>query len=360
MVIATDIIQNLLFVARYIKPDIMGAILTCISMTLAIPEDAIEYVRKMFADANAEATTALARQPGIHEEQLDFQIFAALDRVGPIISPQSGTSIVVETHWLGGRRHYEQRWEIADIAILVLVRQGGVLVWRKVALLQSKRLYSREIPVVELEKADFVIGIGRLFDRTEPSVPTARPRAFTFTDDCVYGALISRSNQVKRIEDYMRRHNIPVFYNLYNPPTVPFESTIPRIAGTSEDESIVCGCRVLRASEVHGILDSLPTGKAVSFKDASVPERKTKSDKFSDHGWKIESFVADEVLRCREGRLFTDTQDADLRALLYERTAPITSAIAVTVDIPEGQASSQRRRGRRLRQRRGVRPNESS
>ena len=50
-------------------------------------------------------------------------------------------------------------------------------------------------------------------------------------------------------------------------------------------------------------------------------------------GWRLERFVADEVLRCREGRLFDDTTDPNLRALFYARSAPITAAIVMTVDI---------------------------
>jgi hypothetical protein len=41
----------------------------------------IQFAREIFAAANSEATMTPARQPAAHEEHLDFQIFAALDRV---------------------------------------------------------------------------------------------------------------------------------------------------------------------------------------------------------------------------------------------------------------------------------------
>src|SRR6516164_5364233 len=118
-----------------------------------IPEDVIEFTRTIFDKANTKATRALARQPSAHEEMLDFQVFAALDEVGPCIL-ESGIAVDIDTHWLGGRRHYDGRWEIADIGIVIVLRRAGRMLWRKVALLQSKRLYSREIPVVEMELAD--------------------------------------------------------------------------------------------------------------------------------------------------------------------------------------------------------------
>jgi hypothetical protein len=124
-----------------------------------IPADAIQFIRNVFATANTKVTTLLARQPAMHEEGLDFQLIAALTEVGPRKMPGSGVGVEIESHWLGGRRLH-LRWEIADIALVLIARQSGRLVARKVALLQSKRLYSREIPVHELERADYAIGIG--------------------------------------------------------------------------------------------------------------------------------------------------------------------------------------------------------
>jgi hypothetical protein len=33
---------------------------------------------------------------------LDFQTFAALDRVGPSVMPTSGAAVEIDSHWLGG------------------------------------------------------------------------------------------------------------------------------------------------------------------------------------------------------------------------------------------------------------------
>ena len=96
-----------------------------------IPDDAIEFVRAAFAQANRRATNTLARQPSMHEEGLDFQLIAALDEIGSRVLPGSGAAVEIETHWLGGRRHFDfldhRRWEIADIALLIVVRRFGTL-----------------------------------------------------------------------------------------------------------------------------------------------------------------------------------------------------------------------------------------
>ena len=71
-------------------------------------------------------------------------------------------------------------WEIADIAVCVILRERGKLAVRKVALLQTKRLYYREIPVVEMERVDYLIGIGRIIDTTDPQIPLSQQWAFSF------------------------------------------------------------------------------------------------------------------------------------------------------------------------------------
>lgn len=324
-------------------PDVTGA-----EMSEAIPEDVIQFARDIFAAANSEATMTLARQPAAHEEHLDFQIFAALDRVGPRIVPTSNAAIEIDTHWLGGRRHYGGRWEIADIGIVIVLRRGGRLIWRKVALLQSKRLYSREIPVVELDRSDYEIGIGRLVDRTEPIAPQTQPRTFEFTPECVYGAMTVASHQVRVIEDYMRQYHMPVYYSLYNPPRMPYQGKVPRIAALPlEQEDIALGCRVMTAQDVHAALGRLPFGRTPQFRELVVVEPPTSVDQYRDHGWRLESFVADEVLRCRHGRLFERDHDSDLHALLYERTAPIASLIQISIDLP-AESGAPRRRSRKI------------
>jgi len=57
------------------------------------------------------------------------------------------------------------------------------------------------------------------------------------------------------------------------------------------------------------------------------------TDPNSAIGWRLERFVADEVLRCREGQIFQDLADRNLQDLLYGRAAPIAAAIAITIDV---------------------------
>jgi hypothetical protein len=290
------------------------------AMFPAIPEEAIDFVRDAFAEANKRVSLLLARQPSIHEEGLDFHLISSLDEIGPRLLPESRAAVEIQTHWLGGRRHFGA-WEIADIALFVIVRASGVLLARKVALLQSKRLYSREIPVDTVDRSDYEIGIGRLIDRVEPLVPLSSQRAFHFSTACVYAA-------------YMRERKIPVYYALYNPPRMPFSGVVPRLVSDPEDGSLQLGCRILTATQAHAVLSTLPMGKPPAFNKLIVASRTDDDDAHADHGWRLEGFAADELMRCRQGRIFEDTQDEDLSTLLYRRSSPIAAAVLIAIELP--------------------------
>ncbi len=303
-------------------------------MTLAfanIPAVVIDYVRVTFAAANDKVSRTMDVHPSMHEESLDHILIQELTAAPPAFFANEQIGVAIESHWLGGRWMWH-RWEIADIAIFIILRRRGHLQVRKVALLQTKRLYSQEIPVAELDEAEYRIGIGRIADRTDPLRPLSAQRRFGFDGASVYGALRAGNHQIAAIEEYFDARHIPVFYGLYNPTSIPFSAMYPAPAGGSLASTNQIGCRVLPSDLVHGVVAQLSDGQAPTL-DSLSARQIDPNDPLSIYGWRLEHFVADEVLKCRQGRLFEDADDENLRRLLYARSAPIQAAITITVDI---------------------------
>jgi len=106
---------------------------------MQMPDDVRAWVRGVFRACSVETAVALSRMPNRHEVALDLAFIAkAADYAAPVRFP-SDWVVRIDTHFLGGRRHF-YHWEIADIGLPILFRRGGTLVKTKVALLQSKRL----------------------------------------------------------------------------------------------------------------------------------------------------------------------------------------------------------------------------
>jgi hypothetical protein len=296
-----------------------------------IPEVVIDYVRGVFAEANSKVTRTMCVHPSMHEESLDHILVMELSSTPPAFFAHEQAAVSLESHWLGGR-HLFDRWEIADIAFFVIIRRAGHLIARKVALLQTKRLYSKEIPVAPIDPFDYRIGIGRLVDRTDPQVSMARQRRFRFEGQCTYAAMTAGHDQVQRIDRYEELRGIPVYYGFYNPLAVPYDADYPASNGCPPEAMNDVGMRVLTARTVHAALASLNVGRSPTF-DGLTTSQVDPDDAESSHGWRIENFVADEVLRCRQGRRFDSVIDERLSDLLYRRSAPIAAAITMTIDI---------------------------
>jgi hypothetical protein len=298
----------------------------------AIPDVVIAYVRSVFGAANDKVSRTMSAHPSMHEESLDHILVMELTAAPPAFFAAEQVGVSLESHWLGGRWMYG-RWEIADIAIFILLRRRGHLVARKVALLQTKRLYSREIPVAPIDESDFRIGIGRLADRTERLVPISSQRAFGFDHASIYQATEAGHRQIDHIDEYFELRGIPVYYGFYNPLTLPFQTTYPILDGRPPMAENDIGCRIVPADHVHTVMRGLTQGQSPSVNDIEADVPFDPADPVSTVGWRLERFVADEVLKCRQGRMFEDLADQNLRALLYGRSAPISSAITITIDI---------------------------
>lgn len=295
-----------------------------------IPDEVIDYVRGTFGEANHWISRLLTQHPAMHEPGLDQSFVGQLNANPPVFFAKSQAAVAIETHWLGGR-YLLDRWEVADIAIFILLRLKGHLLSRKVAILQTKRLYSKEIAGAELDKSDYAIGIGRLIDRVDAQFPLSSQRTFGFDEKSVYGALKAEDDQIKVIDAYFARRHIPVYYGFYNPMVIPYKGVYPASTTDHLPEETDIGMRVIPSKQVHDVAKAKKKGSP-SFKELTF-EPFDAGDQKSIHGWRIERFVADEILRCRHGILFENVQDQRLAGLLYGRAAPITSAITITIDL---------------------------
>jgi len=52
-------------------------------------------------------------------------------------------------------------------------------------------------------------------------------------------------------------------------------------------------------------------------------------------GWRVEHFVAGEVLKCRQGHVATEHDRQSLGQVFFGRSTPIASAISITIEAPE-------------------------
>ena len=198
---------------------------------IILPPDVVDFLDKVFSEANLRVTRKISRMPSIHETALDLSLIEVLSHYTAPIRFGSGWLVRIDTHYLGGGRHLGS-WEVADVGIIVQFRQVGKLVRSKIGLLQSKRLYPTKQEFEEDKPIDYLMGFGRLYEDADSFLQVTHPRTFSFDRSSQYKALVVANRQWNTIHQYEEHHGIPVHYLLYHPLRIPFTTRVcpaPRI-----------------------------------------------------------------------------------------------------------------------------------
>lgn len=292
-----------------------------------IPTDVTDWIRTVFRECNQRIAEKLSNNPNLPEESLDLTWIEHLSQYASPVTLGSSWTIKIETHYLGGLRHF-RNWEIADIGVLMFFRQAGVLKRSKVGLLQSKRLYPSNNTVQEEDRIDYEIGFARLADPESLQQSVAVQAEFHFDDSCRYGALTAASDQVKAIADYQKQNKTPIYYQLYNPWRVPFTQRIPLSRFKRPTGDLDLGTRIIPARDMHKLL-----ARYVAGQKPTLAEIKTLCPGV-EYGWPLEHFVADLLLGCVEGSVFKSIAEQRIQNLFYRRSGPISAAIAISIEAP--------------------------
>lgn len=303
------------------------------SAPFEIPADVVDYINSVFQNVNGRVSLAMANTPNVHEETLDFIFISTIaEFAAPVVLP-SDFIVDINVHFLGGGRHYEN-WEIADLGVIVMYARGAEHLRTKVALLQSKRLYPREVDFVENEAVTKPGGFGWL--ALPSAFPAQHVRQFSFDGECRYSALQVGDGQWQRIAEYEERHRIPVHYLLYHPQRIPFRQIIPLAADRRVPEAaeVEFGARVVRSTDMRGATVGMSRNYAPSV--GELGSRIAGSAPGEDiFGWPIDIFMSSEVLSCREGYIADDpASDDGLNAVFNLRSGPISAAFRISITAP--------------------------
>jgi hypothetical protein len=287
--------------------------------TIHIPADVRTWIYGKFAICNESAAGKLSRQHAIEEPSLDYALIDSLHGEQSIYTSPSMWTVRIDANSMARGHHWQNRWEIADIGIVLrFIDHNKNVVRTKAALLQSKKLYAKEVPK---KKAS---------TETKSSLPATR--RFTFDSGSKYDELDPRKGQYSRIEEFEAHQGIPVFYLLYNPVLSPWEISYPTLSRVSLPECEL-GCKITPANSVRSLLAEQGSTRPPSLGDI---ENAIQESYNTYKGWRLEEFIAGPFLDCSEGRIFEDEMDLSLFNMVYGRSAPMQSAISIDITIPSG------------------------
>ena len=291
-----------------------------------LPQDVVDWVRKVIGYSNDHVTERIVNQPNIREVSLDD---ALINKIAQYSAPKrlaSGAVVMLEVHNIGGLRHF-YRWELADIAFLIHVSLRGEPLEQKIGLLQSKRLYPENFDVDQRDPIRFMEGMNGLLQPFDRNTLSAFARKYEFTSKSTYGAIKQSDEQLERIIDFHDKFDNAVYYLLYNPSVIPFETEIPNAAYdviASPEE----GARVVTVETIAKSISQ----KTIGFRGPNLKSIKKIANK--DY-WRLETWVADLLLGCKVGRRYTKEDEELVGSLLVRRSGPISAAIRINIDLAD-------------------------
>jgi hypothetical protein len=301
-----------------------------VTTPIPLPSDVVSYVHDVFQAASDDVAAQLERMPTMHEEFLDFALVAKLAQAnGPYVVP-SGTVVDLDVHFVGGGRHWG-RYEIADVGVIVNFRRGTELLRTKVVLLQSKRLYPKGAAPDPPNSG--VIKPGGFGSLMNPSVAAASaPRTFRFDRDSRYEAMRVGDEQWDAIAEFEETFKIPVHYLLYHPRRLPSEQLIPVATPVRRTRGHArLGARVLTAADLRSRVNAGVTTPAYRDLEANG----------SPPGLRLQEFIAQEVLGCRDGYVVDGKRvDPGLARIFNQRSGPIAAAVRVDILLNEAPADA--------------------
>ena len=300
-------------------------------MDIEIPKDVKEYITKVFKECNDAVTSKLSTFPPTWETSLDLSAIEHFSNYSAPIKLESNWLVRIDTHYLGGMRHW-RNWEIADIGILVIFRHKGKTIKSKIALLQSKRLYANELKYEEDQQENYLIGFGRLFEEDENFLEVIRPRNLSFAEKSKYSALKNGDEQQRAIVEYQKEYGIIIYHLFYNPITIPYSIELP-LSERPNFKTNNVGCRIVKSSDVFHAISSNDKGYSPTYGDLKYLLDSPYDSDENTAGWKLESFVADLLIQCKEGYIAKDKNDRGIFAVFNRRSGPIAAAVSITFEL---------------------------
>ena len=288
----------------------------------------MEYLQSRISECNFNVLYNLSAFPFTHEESLDHKLIGEFIGKGPR-KFGSGWTLRFDAHYIGGGRHY-RTFEVADLGLMVIFRRKGKIIRSKLAFIQSKKLYANTVKFKEFDPY-YRQGMGRLLITDEEHLELVKPQTLKYSEASKYNALKTGSEQQDVMKHFSDRFDVKLYYLFYNPCIIPWQIKSP-VEELPEIKNNDIGCRIIPKPELDKALKSFNNDYSPSFGDIKYQLNVMDFNKEHNTGWRLEYFINDLLIGCKEGLIDDSPNFETMVALLRQKSSPISSALSITFD----------------------------
>lgn len=295
---------------------------------IEIPRDVKDFMNELVRDCNFNVSYDLSTFPFTHEESLDNKLISQFISKGPRKFGSDWT-VRFDAHYIGGGRHF-RTFEVADLGLMVIFRKKGKIIRSKLAFLQSKKLYANTLKLRAFDPY-YRQGMGRLLVTDEEHAEFMQSKLLKYTDNSKYQALTIGSEQEDVMRSFSDRFDVKVYYLFYNPCTIPWEIQSP-VETLPEIPENQIGIRVIPKLALDRALSTYEHKYSPTYGDIKYQLEGVFYDKQHEAGWRLEYFINELFIGCREGLIDDSPNFETLISLLNQKSSPISSALSITFD----------------------------
>lgn len=296
---------------------------------ITVPKDVMDYLQKRIAECNFNVSYNLSAFPFTHEESLDHKLIGEFIGRGPR-KFGSGWTVRFDAHYIGGGRHY-RTFEVADLGLMVIFRKKGKIIRSKLAFIQSKKLYANTVKFKQFDPYRRR-GMGRLLVTEEEHKEIVEPKTLKYKDKSKYKALKTGSEQQDVMKHFSEKFDVKLYYLFYNPCNIPWEIKSP-VEELPKIKINDVGCRVIPKPELDKALKLFDKDYSPTFGDIKYQLNVMDFIEEHDAGWRLEYFINDLLIGCKEGLIDDSPNFETMVNLLRQKSSPISSALSITFDV---------------------------
>jgi len=298
---------------------------------IQVPKDVTDYIRKHFAKCNRNVSYDLSIHPAIHEESLDMNLIGYWSKNQAPVKLPSNWTVRVDAHFIGGGRHFGT-WEVADIGLMIIFRNKGKVIRSKMAFIQSKKLYANSLKLSHDNPHIRRFGLGRLIVSEEEHSQIIQERLLHYTEASKYQAFSKDDDQQSAMGSFQDLYGMKMYYLLYNPFKIPHQIKMPLSEHPKLGRNSV-GCRVIPKDDLDSALKTFDKQHHPSYGDIKYMLEGDFSKKKHSAGWRLEYFIADLMLQCKEGIIDDSPSFETMLNFMNQKRRPMSSALSITFDM---------------------------
>jgi hypothetical protein len=295
-----------------------------------LPQPIKDWIREQFASCNTQIAYDLSKFPGIREESLDNNFISYFSKIPGPLKFESNWIVTIDAYFIGGGHHYG-RWEVADIGLIIIFRRNGILLKSKLAFLQSKKLYAASIRPI-LRDHQKRMGLGRLLVTGLEYEEIVASKLVKFEERSKYKAFKKDSEQQMAMSSFSEKFTVPMYYLFYNTLSLPHSVESPLQNAPPQTDNLI-GCRVVKKESLDKAIKEKSSNYIPSYGDVKLLLQDDYRQEQHTAGWRLEYFVTDLLLDCKEGLIDNSPNFETLLFIMSRKTSPIAASLSITIDL---------------------------